>query len=549
MTRPRLCHPWHRLILLATLATAAACGGRAEPPARPASTRELESLRRDLWRYEFEGVSRRALERAEAIAASTTGATAADLWSQISTSRIDWALIALLGHRAPLLETLVAHLGLPTECVREGRVRPRCLARLSARIAEGFRRAASYHRQAGDAKETARAERRVALVRLAIVHRELSRGIHLALRAALNDEAFDIRRWAQLLFMDAWIRAGEAKGALGPVTATHAVVRAIPHPCPEVFRLLDRVSPAYLARALRSCNCSPGCRTVLPERAPGPRHPAGRGAPSTASSAKPRCTASSTAFRPLPIELLTLRGGMALQSLRIAVRASGIGGAPQAATGLQSKLRGLVRRFQRSLLSLKVLVPLPPEVAVGSATLRPPALRRPLPATWEFRSHVHLVVRNDLGQLGITPALAASSTDVVLLPVRGDRFPGRVSVQGQSRFTLGQTIRRMRETAVQELGPDRLARGLGLYLHRDTRMEQVARWVARLHAAGVKTVELLFGDGHGVDRALQAVWSATRPPAAPPVYRRGETYGAWLRRTLSRTPTAPGSPPRVTFFP
>jgi hypothetical protein len=253
---------------------------------------------------------------------------------------------------------------------------------------------------------------------------------------------------------------------------------------------------------------------------------------------------------------------MALHSLRLLARVGAPPRDARGAAGLPRKLQGLIRKYLESRAALRVALPLPPMTRQGTAAVRPPALRRALPAAWQFRSVAHVIARHRVAQVGVTPVLRLSDggDEVTLRPAAAERFPGKDLIRAGSRFELRQALQRARRTADQQLGLKGRSKAVGLYLHRDTPMAQVTAWVRRLHEAGAAAVELLFGDGHQVDRAVVALprakgaRAATRGsprsraaipaiPAADP--RPGETLDTWLRRHVQQAP--PQRPLRVRF--
>jgi hypothetical protein len=172
----------------------------------------------------------------------------------------------------------------------------------------------------------------------------------------------------------------------------------------------------------------------------------------------------------------------------------------------------------------------------------------PLPVAWESRSSVLLLVAGHSAQLGLAPQLTASGDDLLLVPSGEERFPGHGALGSPTRFALGQALRQTHLAAQRHLGRDGRPRGVGLYADGRLPMAQIARWLRRLQEAGVATVELLFGDGHGVARALTVRWASRGTPAAP-LGRPAERYGDWLRARLTLAARGDAAAPTATFGP
>jgi len=474
-----------RLVLAAVLGLTAACGGSA-PQKREDPTVALGRLREDLWRLDFRSVSAKALNRAVALAHRTRGPHAAVVWNQVATSRFDWALLALKSPRPVLWRGLLAHLGLAPRCLVAGELAMGCRAEVARAIADGFERAALIHGQEGDNKEASAARSRARLVYLAVLHQDLgSPEAAEALRKALNAQAYDIQRYAQLLFMRQWHQQKPALAALdGPLTGPQRLARAAPYPCPLAFSRLGRATPRAIEETLLQCNCHPGC-------APG--SPGG-------------CTAVATPFAPLPPRLVTTRAALTIQSLRfLASLARRL--KPRRYRGLGRKFRAALELFRTQVAALRVRVPYPPSLRLGRTTISPPTQPGLAPIKWEAHTSVHVVVSGDRVIVGLAPTLSAGESRPVLLhEAAGYPFPGKSLMISGSIYGLRRALGAAQTAASARLGPSRDDGAVALYIDKATPMVQVAAWVKRLQQAGARRTELLFGDGFSVGRSIRAKW-------------------------------------------
>ena len=515
-----------------------ACGGATKTkPEDP--TEKLGQLRKDLWRLDFRSTSVKALERAVALARRTQGAEAAVVWNQVATSRLDWALLALKSPRPRLWKGLLAHLGLPPGCLVGDKLAIHCRGSVARAIADGFERAAVIHGEEGDKKEAAAARGRAQLVQLALLHQDLASPESAeALRSALNDRAYDVQRYAQLLFIQRWQRQKIAP-LDGPLSGPQRLARAVPYPCPRAFGALGRSAPAALEEALRQCNCHWGCS----------QDP---GAP---------CKGVATPFAPLPARLATTRAAMTVQSLRFL---AGLTRRlqPRRYRGLARKFRAPLEKFRAQVAALRVRVPYPRSLRVGPAIVQPPTLPMLLPVKWEAHATVHVVVSGDRVIVGLAPTLAAGESKPVLVHrAAGYPFPGKSLMISGSLHGLRRALGAARAAASKGLGASRDDGAVALYLDQATPTAQVAAWVKRLHLAGARRTELLFGDGFSVGRSMRATWAkdASKDPGAkraPPrswslrkLGKQHPTYGHWMGVVGKRYRSTPDKIPQIVFTP
>ncbi len=519
------------LVSVLLLLGAGACGGsdkeRQEDP-----TEALGRLRKDLWRLEFRHRSAKALERAVALARRTRGGDAAVVWNQVATSRLDWALLALKSSSPRLLKSLLAHLGQPPGCLVKGQLAVQCRGEVARAIADGFERAAHIHDEEGDKKEEAAARLRARLVHLTLLHQDLgSPEAAEALRDALNDRAYDSQRYAQLLFVRRWHR-WKPDRLDGPLTGPQWLAHAAPYPCPRAFSALGRAAPAAIEESLRQCNCHPGCSPDSPKA----------------------CNNVATPFAPLPPRLVTIRAALTVQSLRfLAGLARRLN--PRRYRGLQRKFRDPLERFRTRVATLKVRVPYPAAIHLGSAAVRPPSLPMLTPVKWEAHAPVHVVVSGDRVFVGLAPTLAPGESKPQLLSAAaGYAFPGKSLMISGTFSGLRRALTAARATAVKRLGKTRSSDGVALYLDQATPMARVVAWVKRLHRAGARRTELLFGDGFSVARSIRATWDKHGKPTDRGVWsardaRKGIHYQAFAHQIARQRLKTPDLLPQVRFVP